>query len=85
MLEGKKLCLITEAKVVKVVKMEEKTWKYSIAIHLYFSEEAKVSESKDFDFTDEKFLAIAFGSATVLLLILIVIIVVSLVRRGHTR
>ena len=56
-----------------------------IGVYLYFSEEAKVSESNDFDFTDEKFLAIAFGSATVLLLILIVIIVVSLVRRGHTR
>ena len=34
---------------------------------------------------DEKFMAIAFGSATVALLILIVIIVVSLVRRGQSR
>ncbi|KAH3771283.1 uncharacterized protein LOC127845935 [Dreissena polymorpha] len=41
--------------------------------------------SNQFDITDEKFLAITFGSATLALLIIVVIIVVSVMRRGNYR
>ncbi|KAL4234155.1 hypothetical protein ACF0H5_005808 [Mactra antiquata] len=48
-------------------------------------EEDPPTEKGLFNVADEKYLAIAFGSATVALLILIVIIVISVIRRGQNR
>ncbi|XP_045192837.2 uncharacterized protein LOC123549096 [Mercenaria mercenaria] len=48
-------------------------------------EVATQTETGHFNLAEEKYLAIAFGSATVALLILIVIIVISVVRRGSNR
>ena len=58
-------------------------WYFFIRCFFYFVEVAAKTETGHFNLADERYLAIAFGSATVALLILIVIIVISVVRRGN--